>query len=97
MINLLFIFSFLYWFDTYIVKNYKVGMDERIYFYPNKNNITTIYKILKIQENIENLWFLESKSVSIDDKLFEIDKNVPQKMSMYNGGLYNDWHFNFEE
>jgi hypothetical protein len=88
--------SFLYLFDRYIVKNYQTGMDDRIYFHPYKKDNITIHKILKIQENIEKICFLESNNFSIDDKLFEIDKNVPRKLCINNGGLFNDWDFEFE-
>lgn len=86
-------FSSLYFFDKYVVKNYRSGMDDRIYFHPYKKDNTTIYKILRIQENIEKIRFLELKNISIDDKLSEIDKNATKIFSIYNGGLFNDWDF----
>ena len=86
----------LYLFNNFVVKNYRTGMDERIYFTPFlRENTSTIYNIFKIQENIEKIHFLELTNISIDDKLFEIYKNVPKQISMYNGGLFNDWDFDF--
>jgi hypothetical protein len=97
MINLIFIFSLSYFLNKYIVKNYRTGMDDRIYFYPyKKDNITSICNILKIKENTEKIKFLELNNISIDDKLFEIDKNVPKIFCIHNGGLLNDWNFEMD-
>jgi hypothetical protein len=97
MINLLFVFSVSYIFSNHIVKNYLTGIDERIHFYPYKDNKTTIYNVLKIIENTEKINFLQLNNVSIDDKLFEIDQNVPKKICILNGGLFHDWNFDIDQ
>jgi len=93
------LFSLLY-VVKYISNNLRSGIDERFIFYPNLinyDNVTT-RKMLQIQETNKKIQFLESTKVSLDDKLYEIEnRNVPQIMHLVNGGLFNDWEFNFIE
>jgi len=78
--------------------NPRIGLDERIGFYPDKlfiDNITSD-RILKIHETTEKKQFLESNNIPIDDKLYEIgNRNVPEVFNIINGGLFNDWEFDF--
>ena len=92
-----FLFSFLYVFKKYLNSQLS-GIDERFIFYKSNfdsDNIT-ILQILKIHETTEKIKFLESNNISIDDKLYEIvNKNVPEVINIINGGLFNDWEFDF--
>jgi len=90
--------SFLCVLRSYILRNPRVGIDERIGFYPDKlfiDNITS-ETIFKIHETSEKIQFLESNNIHIDDKLYEIgNRNVPETLNIINGGLFNDWDFDF--
>jgi len=81
-----------------MVSNEKYGIDERVVFHQDKikfDNITSSI-MLKIYEKSEQIAFFESTNISIDDKLYEIDnRNVPQPVNFFNGGLFNDWEFDF--
>ena len=93
---LFFLFSYFYNNNNNNNKINKInlGIDERHIFY--KSNHEEIYTILKIYETINKIYFLESNNVSIDDKLYEInEKNLPSAYKPFNGGLYNDWNFDF--
>jgi hypothetical protein len=91
------LFSLLYFVKKY-VNNEIYGKDERIVIYPSKINYenTTSEKVLQIYETSEKITFLKSKNVSLDDKLYEIgNRNIPEAINIFNGGLFNDWDFDF--
>jgi hypothetical protein len=79
--------------------NQRKGLDERVGFYPDKlfiDNITSEI-IFKIHETTEKIYFLESKNIHIDDKLYKIGNiNFPDAYNLINGGLFNDWNFEFQ-
>ena len=93
------LFSLLYLLKQYSSNNPRLGIDERISIYPNKIvNDISFEKILQIQENVEKIEFLKSNNVCIEDKLYEIgNRNIPKPFNMINGGLFNDWDFDFFE
>jgi len=91
--------SFLYVFTPfYISNNPRVGLDERIIIHRGKikgDNITSEI-MLKIYETTENLQFLQSSNTSMDEKLyFSGNRNVPKVFTIFNGGLMDDWNFDF--
>ena len=93
------LFSLLYIVKKY-VNNGIYGADERIIIYPSKINYdnTSSEKMLQIYETSEKISFLKSKNVSLDDKLYEIgNRNIPEVINIFNGGLFNDWNFDFFE
>jgi hypothetical protein len=94
------LFSLLYIVKKYISGNPRLGIDERCVIYNDiisYDNVTNT-KMLKIYETNEKIKFLESTNVSLDDKLYELEnRNVPEIMHLVNGGLFNDWNFNFVE
>jgi hypothetical protein len=68
------------------------GLDERPIYHPSEN--ITIQQILDIYEKNKCLAFLESKSISIEEKIYQLgDKGVPKIYNVYNGGLLDDWNF----
>lgn len=94
----------MYWYflciyvSVYKKYNKHLGFDSRIIFYPDtiKYDNTTIEKILQINEITNKIKFLESKNIPNNDKLYEIsNKNIPNTINIINGGLYNDWDFDF--
>lgn len=81
-----------------ILNNQNVDLDDRVVFYPEKIKYdnTTIEKIIHINEITEKINLLESTNLSIDDKLYEFEKiNIPKIYNIFNGGLFNDWEFDF--
>ena len=92
------LFYLLYSYRKVLLSNLFLGSDERVDFYPDKifiHNITS-KQIFNIHETNEKIKFLESNNNTIDDKLYEIDnRNVPKVFDIYNGGLLNDWEFEF--
>jgi hypothetical protein len=85
-------FLFLY---VLVSKKYNqlLGFDSRNILY---KDITPIEKILQINEITNKIFFLESKNITNNDKLYEIsNKNIPNTINIINGGLYNDWDFTF--
>ena len=90
----LIIFSFLYIVKKYLINNERLGLDERIVFIPDN---VTFEKMFKIYETTEKIAFLESNNVSLDDKLYDIgNRNMPEQYVVFNGGLFNDWNFDFD-
>jgi len=78
--------------------NQQLGFDSKIVFYSEKikHDNTTIEKIMKINKITEKINLLRSTNLSIDDKLYEIsNRNIPNTININNGGLYNDWNFEF--
>ena len=92
------LFSVLYISKKYIGNNENYGLDERFTLYKDKMFLEDITdeKMFKIYETSEKLAFLESTNISIDDKLYEIgNRNIPKAINILNGGLLNDWNFEF--
>jgi len=88
------LFSFLYIIKNYLITNPRLGLDERIIFNPDN---VTFEKMFKIYETTEKIAFLESNNVSLDDKLYDIEnRHIPDEFIIINGGLFNDWNFNFD-
>ena len=92
-----FLFSFLYVFKKYLNSQLS-GIDERVEICSNKlfyDNIS-FERVLQIQEINEKIQFLESNNIPIYDKLYEIrNRDVPEIYNMSNGGLFDDWDFDF--
>jgi hypothetical protein len=93
------LFSLLYVLKKNLLNNQRLGLDERIVFYPDKilSDNESFEKIMHIHETNEKIHFLDSENISIEDKLYEIaNRNIPEVFVMINGGLFNDWNFEFQ-
>lgn len=89
----------LYLLNSFMKNTDRIGLDERVIFFPNefKNDNITKVQIMKIQENRKMLDFLESNETKIEDKLYEIGgRGVPGIFRLLKGGLLSDWNFEFD-
>jgi hypothetical protein len=89
----------------------KSGMDERQLFHPqslnveNNNENITLFQIFTLNEKKSMLDYLQSNHTDIE-KLAKINKtdNIegidrikhPIIFNMFNGGLLDDWNFDFD-
>lgn len=98
--NLFFIFFNAYILNKIIDEKYhNKGYDERFIYYPDKfKDNVSIENIIK-QEMIKNdIDLLQSNNIYIDDKLHFLNNNgVPSPIKIKNGGLMDDFLFDFVE
>lgn len=98
--NLLFIFFNAYLLNKIIDEKYhNRGYDERYSYFPDKfKDNVSIKEIIKQEMIKKDIDLLQCNNISIDDKLHFINNNgVPSTIKMKNGGLMNDFLFDFPE
>jgi len=98
--NVFFIFLNAYVLNKILdQKYYARGYDERYIYYHNKfKNNVSFEDIIKQEIIKKDIELLQSNNISIDDKLHFINNNgVPSPIKMINGGLMDDFLFDFPE
>jgi len=98
--NLFFIFFNAYVLNKILDEKYhNRGYDERYIYHPNDfNDNVSIEEIIKQKMIQKDIHLLHSKNISIDDKLHFINNNgVPSPIKIKNGGLLDDFLFDFVE
>ena len=96
--NLFFILSYTYILNKILTQNYcNSGYDERYIHFPGYFNDNVSFEdIIKINFIENDINLLQSENISIDDKLYFLNNNgVPSPIKMTNGGLMDDFLFNF--
>lgn len=100
--------SYLYLFKKMgIFFTDKSGMDERPLFHPQTINVenTTLLQILTLNEKKAVLDYLQSNftdteklaKINKNDHVLDIDRiKYPIIFNIFNGGLLDDWNFNFD-